>query len=43
MNKSTIDKAEQEGIKQGIWLCIQKTGTYRAIWYGEMFYRVIRI
>ena len=30
MNKSTIDKAEQEGIKQGIW-------------YGEMFYRVIRI
>lgn len=24
MNKSTIDKAEQEGIKQGIWLCIQK-------------------
>lgn len=24
MNKSTIDKAEQEGIRQGIWLCIQK-------------------
>lgn len=23
MNKSTIDKAKQEGIRQGIWLCIQ--------------------
>lgn len=24
MSENTIDKAKEEGIRQGIWLCIQK-------------------
>ena len=26
MSENTIDKAKEEGIRQGIWLCIQKIG-----------------
>lgn len=36
-----VQEAKEEGIRQGIWLCIQKIGAYGAIRYGKIFYKVI--
>lgn len=43
MSENTIDKAKEEGIRQGIWLCITKAGEFGKSWYGKIFYTIIQI